>query len=383
MVFPDALATAPWTLPSHASMFTGVYPPRHEARCSWAPFSRQLPTLAERLSSRGYDTVSFNGGGNIAGGFGFDRGFDVYRSFGFGFGLDDRDAYRKSNPTLPIEKGIEWLDARTRGPTATERKRRPFFLFLHSYEPHSPYYDRRRDSFTSFRTLRRLQASRAPALLQKVLADYEGGVHWADRAVGRLVARLEESGLLDKTIVVLTSDHGEGFLEHGLLNHSVKLYPEFLHVPLVIYSPRHPPSVLPLPASIVDIMPTVLDLLGEDVDPSIDGRSLLGSIDPMRSRFAEVCLDPGAGKRMIRERVISRDDASSLLVAKGRWRLIYNYRRGTHELYDLESDPGAHNNLAGKDPDTAAGLKKELIEWFGRSGQLPLAGLGVEPIRRQ
>ncbi len=361
-VYLDALATSPWTLPSHASMFTGLYPANHGAHCRCGPFTGKIRTLAERLAAEGYETLSFNGGGHVRGALGFARGFARYQSFAFHAGLSDVRQYVRSNPLRPIEEGVAWIKTARGG---GRRDRPPFFLFLHSYEVHSPYYSRRDGSFTSLEALKELQLSRDESACAKARRDYEGGLEWADRAVGKLVRALRASGLEDSTILVLTSDHGEAFLEHGFVLHSIKLYREFLQVPLIIFDPRNPAAqVSRKPASIVDIKPTILDLLGMEMEPGMDGVSLLREVDDARRRFAEVCFDPGASNRLLRAGIVTFAEVSSKMIAQKEKRLIFNDQLGTVELYDVASDPNMLANLAGRDGDEAARLKAELDKWI-------------------
>lgn len=361
-VYLDALASSPWTLPSHASMFTGLYPSNHGAHCQRVPFTDDMPTIAERLAAEGYETLGFNGGGNVGATLGFDRGFARYRSFAFHAGSSDIRQYVRSNPLLPIEEGIAWVRA-ARGGGRGDRP--PFFLFLHSYEVHSPYYSRRDDSLTSLEALKDLQQSRDKGACDKARSDYQGGLEWADRAVGELLRTLKACGLEENTVLVLTSDHGEAFLEHGFVLHSIKLYSEFLHVPLIIFDPRNPVAkVSRKPASIVDIKPTILDLLGMETEPGMDGISLVREVDDARCRFAEVCFDPGASNRLLRAGIVTLEDVSSKMIAYKDKRLIFNDQRGTVELYDVAADPGMRTDLAGRDRAEAARLKAELDRWI-------------------
>jgi arylsulfatase A-like enzyme len=163
----------------------------------------------------------------------------------------------------------------------------------------------------------------------------------------------------------LTSDHGEAFLEHGFVLHSIKLYPEFLQVPLVIFDPRNPVAkVSQKPASIVDIKPTILDLLGMEIEPDMDGISLVREVDDARYRFAEVCFDPGASNRLLRAGIVTIEDVSSKMIVQKKKHLIFNDQRGTFELYDVASDPQMLTNLIDRDPGEAARLKAELGKWI-------------------
>ncbi len=362
LVFTDTLSVSPWTLPAHASIFTGLYPLHHGARGGYQAFPPNHRSLTETLSAAGYETVSFNGGANVAWRYGFDRGFDTYRSFRFSHGVGTRQQYLESDAILPMKEGIDWIEKhRDRQPSGSK----PFFLFLHTYEVHAPYYSREHDAFTGHDVIRDLQRTRDRAGAARAAADYDGGVRWADHWVGQLLEILEKNQLAENTIVIVTSDHGEGFLEHGFVSHSLKLYQEFLHVPLIIFDPRHPtPRTLTTPASLVDIAPTILSLLGLEPTPGLDGRNLLAEADPDRPRFAEIRYDPGWARQMIEEGIIRREEASSTLLARGPWRLIANDLLGTFELYNLNTDPGALTDLSAVEPEVLANLQAELAGWL-------------------
>ncbi len=291
VVFESAVATAPWTLPSHVSMLTGTGALAHGVNYR-LPAPESLPFLAEILRARGYSTAAWTGGSWLAPRYGFAQGFDVYRAW---TAPDDWDGELAAH----VEAASEWLAS-----AAVE----PFFLFFHTFETHAPYvprepfydrwaraagvrgapiriYDRLLPPLAEegFALRKQLAAGRdgeavfgaSPDELLQVGVAYDSGVAYADRQLGRLLDALEARGLAERTVVVLTSDHGESLGEEGLVSHG-HLHDSNLRVPLVLALPEGGArgTRIPTQISLADLVPTVLDLLGLPVPGGLDGRSL-------------------------------------------------------------------------------------------------------------
>ena len=208
--FTTAIASAPLTLPSHASILTGLYPPHHGVR--YNGISRLLPsfdTLTERLRDAGYATGAVVGSAVLAGKYGLDQGFDHY---------DDDTRSRgdpAERPASEVTDGaLAWL----------EHAERPFFLWVHYYDPHERY------------------APPAPFADRFAGRPYDGEVAYVDAELGRLFDSLAARGELDEALIVVTSDHGESLGEHAELTHSYSLYDAVLAVPLVFRGPGVPPA---------------------------------------------------------------------------------------------------------------------------------------------
>jgi arylsulfatase A-like enzyme len=274
VLFRTAIAHAPSTEPSHASMFTSLLPAHHGGlRAKHQPISEDVTMMAEILHEAGLRTISYNGGGQVAASYGFDRGFELYESSADPFANKVGDA-------------IRWLDEH-----AEER----FFMFLHTYEVHAPYSPMPRfmDMFDADYQ-GELEDSISPGLLidvnegkvildeqdqQHIVNAYDAEIRSMDSAFGHLVGYLEQRGLLDKTLVVFTSDHGEEFGEHAQMGrHSHTLYDELLHVPLIVRMPggNFSSTVVERQVRGIDILPTVLDVLGLESPGPHDGSSLTG-----------------------------------------------------------------------------------------------------------
>ena len=249
VVFDQAMTVAPITLPSHASVFTGLYPPRHSVRDNglW-PLPESARTLAEIASEAGYQTGAVIGAAVLDELFGLGQGFQTY----IGAGIEEESViYSARSAGAVVDDALEWLHDRD-----TDR---PFFLWLHLYDPHAPY-----DPPSRFRG--DFEASDL----------YYGEIAYVDDQLGRLLGELDSKGLRDETLVAIASDHGEAFGEHGEYTHGPYCYDSTLRIPLLLRYPdgfgagsREEGLV-----SLVDLFPTLVDAMGAQVPSDIDGESL-------------------------------------------------------------------------------------------------------------
>ena len=276
-VFENAISQSAWTLPAHGSMMTGLYPSR--LGVSHYPAKRGLPKvrmLADSFHAAGYATGAFTGGGFVAAHFGFARGFDVYTSDGRRFEHN-------------IDEAIDWLK---------QHQQRRFFLFLHGYDAHRPYFSLPEDKAALGIPGKRPAERRGYCLkvgrekpndLDVVLKYYDASIRHGDRSVGQFLNALTALGLADRTVVLITSDHGEEFYEHGHCDHVRFLYREVVNVPLLLRVPGHDsvakriPDVVPASISIAG---TLLELVGVDAS-DFPGASLL-PLGQLPERLGEV-----------------------------------------------------------------------------------------------
>lgn len=372
ILYESSYAQAPGTLLSHMSILTGLYPRRHGVVDKRLSLRESTPTLPGELRNRGYATAAFTGGGYVRERFGY-HGFDHFqhsRYWDSSYRSEDRQ----------FEEMLDWIDAQTE----------PFFLFWHSYRVHSPYnpppetdrfsdpeYDGLVDVNPGTPTevcrgvagrgcerrglpyFERILDAMQPHDVQHVVDKYDGEVLSLDALVGRLWEQLDHRGLLADTLVVVTSDHGESFAErerNRMIGHG-PLYREVLHVPLLLYVPGIEPGMTSSEiVETIDIMPTVLDLVGVARPQNLDGRSLAdGEIaHDQRFAFAEAWDDAG----LIAVSVIHGD------------RHLIDWTDGRDELFDLVADPGEQSNLIEREPALARRLRR-IAERLGELGATP------------
>jgi arylsulfatase A-like enzyme len=366
--FDQAWATAPWTLPSHASMFTGRWPHELSTRLD-SPLDDRHGTMAEYLRDRGYDTAGFVANTFFCSRwFGLSRGFvhyedvaidpvEILRSSGLGRALwgkigavtNDRPTayFRRRDAARIDDELLAWLSRRPEG--------RPFFAFLNYYDAHDPYLvpedgphpsGGRPRSARDLEVLRdwhrRGRASIAAGEVELGREAYEDCIGYLDRQLARLFESLGARGLLENTLVVLTSDHGEEFNEHGILGHGQNLYSQVLHVPLIVVGPRVPAGrIVSDPVSLRDLPATLVDVLGLADRSPFPGRSLA-------RRWADAAPADAEGEPVMSE--IDDDDGrfregppSRAIVDRDR--VYIRSGEGREELYDLVGDPAETRDL--------------------------------------
>ncbi|MGH7541016.1 MAG: sulfatase, partial [Gemmatimonadota bacterium] len=350
VVFERAIATAPWSLPSHASMLTGRY--NYELRTDFLrPLDDTYPTLAETLAGLGYVTIASLGNDFFGPApYGLDRGFARYRVHPLTLGQVLRSSWL-TGTLVPLVRS--WLGNHQRlgrkRASAVNReilgwidaaRDRPFFAFVNYFDAHDPYlppppYDRRFIDPPYRYWLKSASEEYAEGELDELVAAYDNGIAYVDSQLGALVDALADRNALDRTLLIVTSDHGEAFLEHGEGAHGTSLHSEQLRVPLLLRFPGRVPAGVrvDLPVSIRDIPATVMALLGADERPRrFPGKPL--------SRF----WNPSGRPRPEEEAVLAelRRDRS---VVQGFWHYIRS-ADGSEELYDLSRDPFERVDLA-------------------------------------
>jgi arylsulfatase A-like enzyme len=358
--FDRAYAPAPWTKPSVASMFTGQYPHRHGLNFVLATLPASAQTLAERLSQAEFATAGVVSHGFVGPKNGFDQGFDVF---------DAEEAKGHSH--------VSTVGVTKRALTLLEHLReheRPFFLFVHYFDPHYEYRRHREVAFAS-ESAGRLRGGEdihdlramGPSLSAEEVAFledvYDEEIRFTDAGIGELLDALEALDLDDDTLVVVTADHGEEFFGRGWLGHTRTLYEEVIRVPLIVRVPgsEGPGRAVSAPVSLVSLAPTILDYLGVDApDAAFQGPSLRPLIDgspdaelpPVRSEVRFIVLSS--------ESVLAEKAAFKHALIDGRYKLIKDFRGQSYELYDLERDPGERENLASSRPELLQEMKVAL-----------------------
>jgi arylsulfatase A-like enzyme/Flp pilus assembly protein TadD len=330
--YTHAFSPAPLTLPAHASILTGLRPPRHGIHNNTRfRLDDRVPTLATSAKAGGYRTGAFVGAFVLDGRFGLNRGFDDYDDrLPHGDRASFHFAERRAADVVAVAG--DWIlsgarlrssgdpassgEARQSAEGATAAAPSPWFAWVHLFDPHAPYD--------------------APAEYRSGRAPYDAEVAYADAMVGRLLERLDAAHVLDRTLIVLTADHGESLGEHGEMTHGLFAYDATLAVPLVLAGPSLGRSTVDAPVSHVDITPTILDLIGLAPPASIDGQSLVHPPSGDRPLYFEA-LDAS----------LTRGWAPLRGIVQGGWKFI---DLPDAELYDLAADPGEQHNTIDRDP---------------------------------
>ena len=345
--FAWATVQGTWSLPSHASLLTGVYPTIHRATAHESKLAPEVPFVAEELKRDGYKTAMFSSNGYISSKWGFDRGWDV-----------DRNFIRES---LPNSADYLWKTAKAWiTPLLPKRQ----FVYLATIEPHVAYTPKKEflakywdKPYTG--PIKMVQSGVQLGLIKggklKVTdtdkayleALYDGEVTGADALFGKFIADLKQMGLYDTSVVAIVSDHGDQFYEHGSVGHGDTVYQELTHVPLILRAPGLLPKgrVVNADVEMMDMAPTLLDLAGAKPDPKMQGASLV----PLA--FDEVGASPRAAM------TVDGQVARGLKVA--RYRLVHR-GPGRMELYDELADPREQKDVAADHPIALRSMRSVL-----------------------
>lgn len=327
VLFEQAFTSVPITLPSHASILTGLLPPEHGVRENDDMTLREeATTLAEVFKKKGYRTGAFIGAFVLDSLFNLDQGFDVYDDdlSSAATKKDHRFEQERSGDKV-VDSALSWLDRESGS---------PFFCWVHLFDPHAPYLP--------------------PAPFSERFPDdpYDGEIAFTDSQVGRLTAWLDKRGLTGRTLVVVAGDHGEGMGDHKELRHSVFIYESTTRVPMIVSLPGKLPegaAVAP-PVSLIDLYPTIIALLDGDGSRQVSGRSLVAAME---------------GKSLEPRDIYSESnypyDYYGWSPLRGlttpRWKYI---RAPVPELYDRRSDPGERTNVATKNAPIVKKMENRL-----------------------
>lgn len=373
--FSNNISVSSWTVPASMTWFTGIYPCEHRLTNKFSVYqppvqrtanlrelSPHVTTLAALLKQNGYATAGFTGNAGVSGNFGYSQGFDTYAhpqgKFG---GLEES-----------IPQALDWIKA---------NKKQKFFLFLHGYDVHGQsvpkrgfdyrFVDKDYDlrftgSVQEQETLREegLEQGRLDlrdADIQFWRAIYDEKITRADAQFKKFLQELDALALTNRTLLVVTSDHGTELFEHGRIDHGFTLYNELLHVPLFVRLPgQRSGKVVADRVSSIDLLPTILDLLAvarpENLQP-LRGTSLVSAMQgqpPERDVFSETDYREYTFKRSI--------------IAPSGWKLIYTLENQGRELFDLSTDPGEQQDLAAAQPQRADELEARLFAHFKSLG---------------
>lgn len=351
--FERAYAAAPITLPSHASLLTGLYPFEHGVRNNGNFYlADRIDTLATVLKSAGYRTSAFVSSFILDRRYGLARGFDTYddRMDGSQAQVLALEAERRGDRTARAL--ADWLGAQAAGPPA------PFFTWLHLYDAHEPY-------------------SPPPPFREAFARDpYDGEIAFDDAALASILDRLAELALLDRTVVAVAADHGESLGDHGEETHSMFVYESAIRIPLILWRPGLLPQgrVVREPVRAIDLAPTLLDLLGVAGLRTPQARSLL----PLLQGHAAAAPEPVYSETYLPRFYMNWAPLRTLL--DGRYKLIEAPRP---ELYDLEADPRETRNVFGERAATAGTLRAKLQALTaGSEGAMSVGALDREALEK-
>jgi arylsulfatase A-like enzyme len=383
VLYRNAVAPADFTLPSHASLFTGLYASAHGAYITpkvvgGRPLASRFQTLAEILSRRGYFTAAVVANKLFLDPkYGLDQGFQYY---------DFRSPvcfWTEPLGVLSIRFGVTrvlrtwWLEFRraadinqAAAQVLDRASGRPFFLFLNYMDAHFPYqppspfdalFPGKAPSFRQddyWQTVHRVLNGGKLTKRERdhLISQYDGGIAYLDSNLGRLFSELKRHALYDNSLIIVTSDHGEGFGLHGVMGHSgISVYQDLIRIPLLIKYPRRSRAeVVNETVSLVDVLPTILDVLRYTIPKNVEGQSLLVAA---RSRH-----DVAVSESYPTKPEVPRLDRIERAIISGNMKLITS-NRGKRELYDLAKDPSETHNLFATD-DRGRKLEATLDNWL-------------------
>jgi arylsulfatase A-like enzyme len=376
--FTRMYAQSASTKPSIATLFSSVYPSVHKVHENHDFMPDSLTVLAEVLRATGYRTFGVSANANVSPTFGYSQGFEEFRVWKTESALRLSSMGRVLEDLLGTKRLAHLLGERReivpRADVITDltldwssrNARAPLFLYVHYIDPHFPY--RAPDPYDEQFDHRRQAPLRADGVdplslvppgndghkVARTLDQYDGEISYVDHQLGRLLDGLRQQGILDEAIVIVTADHGEEFFEHGKDGHGKSAYEEVLRVPFLVHWPgRIVPTLVEHPAGLIDVMPTLLALLGVETQAEMQGISFA------RTLFQSP--GPPAGRRLFAQ-VVS-DGFSLEMASDGRHKLIRHLRgarEGEEELYDLARDPLERTNVAAQLSGTRTALREDL-----------------------
>ncbi len=368
--FAQVFSQASVTLASHLSMLTSLYPPQfgivrddganHMQNVTKLRLSDTVVTLAEVLEDAGYDTAAFTGGGLVSRTYGFAQGFDHFWN-----------ASRPTESTLAesLPRLFTWLDDWQADADDDDR----MFLFLHSYDVHDPYRAPVpfKKAFTERRSEQFLKQEGYPAIttdltthlphptpaqLDEIMGFYDNGIAYADDRMAALEQGLRDRGLWDNTLLIVLSDHGEEFMEHGGWGHGPKIFRELTHVPLIVRFPDDgfAGTVIESPVELLDVAPTILDWLDLPQPSDWRGSSLLPILDGAGPSSTDAAIYSEVANERFAIRGIRRNG----------WLLVWHGAAKRVELYDLQADPEEQHDVSAEHPEVADEMLADLQSWM-------------------
>ena len=390
VMFENAYSASSWTLTTHASLFTGRWPYEHKAD-GGRDLDETYPTIAEAMTERGYRTGAFVGNfETVTSHWGFARGFahfeDYYQTLPqlavstmYGRFLEYYVFHKVLNMEFSIDRrwapnvnqsALDWID---------QDSEKPFFVFINYFDAHAPYVSPERAHFSEFAnpgglvntdwTTADIYNPKTDEQIQGEIDAYDGGIYYTDQQIDLLLKELEGRGVLDNTIVVITSDHGEMFGEHGLWEHHNSLYKPVIHVPLIVWYPQSVPQAMRIstPVSNTFVPAMLLDMLGETGQTIFPGPSLakLWTDPSSAASFPDPIAEMAESTWVNPNHLSIKGDMVTVLSSD--WQYIEHEFNGV-ELYNLNDDPQQDHNLASENPTVLDGLKNYYLDLLSKFG---------------
>jgi choline-sulfatase len=375
-LFEDAYAPMGQTSPSHSTLFTGDYPLKHGVIRNGRVLPEDRTTLAERLSELGYDTAAFVSAFPMERRFGLNQGFATFDDV-FPLAQQTIDLRSWEGEVLQhgfdrrgdftLVKAREWLAGKAGASP-------PFFLFVHLFDPHTPYKPPRRAV--------ELVLGGEPIVgkLEATKAAYDGEIRFVDGIVGRILQQLKDIDAEENTIFIVTSDHGEGLMQRGYLLHGLTVHEEEVKVPLLVRWPGKIQAGLRVrgPVTVADVVPTLLGLIGEAPASDFDGLDLSGTLTKservplnrpvffMRPNFEKTTIGSGWSGTLPDGRKPPRIPVHGAHygVRLDEWKYIVAPEEGTAQLYNLRTDPQETNEISARHEAIAKTMRGHIDRWL-------------------
>ncbi len=373
-LYEQAYSVTSWTLSSHATLFTGLYPSAHQVIEPRDRLQDSYVTLAEVLQGEGYETAGYVSGPFLRSAHALDQGFEAY---------DDSPCsvtQQAAHDDITNDKMEELLSAFLEKDRAGDK---PFFLFAYLWDPHydfippSPYDtmfvpdDAEPFDVTRFEFNRRIHTGMSPGAYQYLLSQYEGEIRCTDDMLGRLWRLMREKGIWENTIVILTADHGEEFFEHGEKGHKNNLHVESLHVPLIIkWDGRAEPERDDRVAGLIDLFPTLVDRLSLRLESPLHGKSLTGPPRSVDDPLFFELTTTFYGRRKDGE--VQKTSEQWWAIRRGPFKAISVPNRHVNVLYDVSTDQEERNQVERVYPEILEELVAALGPW--QSSMQKMAG---------
>ena len=367
ILFKNTFSHSSSTLPSFATLFTSLYPTQHKAQIKnfIRPLDEKHTTLAEILKGNGYKNAAFVGDGQLDYNFGLSQGFDIYE--GNSCLYERNDIYEDKCLEESIDNALKWVKG---------NKDEKFFLFFHSYVTHHPYmlpnekyliseddniskdYPIINDPmFISVELLNKINSGELAIddrLRDYIVDVYDGAILYMDQGIGYFLKEIENMDLMNDTLIIFISDHGEEFMEHGIIGwHGHTLYDELIHVPFVLRGPELKRNVVDKEVRLIDIMPTLLSILDIKANKNFEGIDIMNYIDEKDNVLIFSALEYDSSNKPVK-----------IAVREGNFKLIYNFLNKKFELYDLSKDKKEMNDLSNVNKKKVNELKVKLFEWY-------------------